>query len=154
MTTVFPEMTRFVVRMIASQTDCPVPCTLSNRYLQRASLTRITGSRKLPAAARTQMPPMIGRDLRDRVFKAKAGDILVGRSPGDQSVLIVEVREVVEVPAEALAKSVEELDEAFAGGVAADTLELFGRALESRHGATFNEAAVDSVFDRLGQIGY
>lgn len=108
----------------------------------------------LPAAARTQMPPMIGQDLRDKVFKARAGDILIGRSPGDQSVLIVEVREVVEVPAEALAKSVEELDKVFAGGVAADTLELFGRALESRHGATFNQAAIDSVFDRLGQIGY
>lgn len=108
----------------------------------------------LPAAARNQIPPMIGRDLRDRVFKAEPGEILVGRSPGDQSVLIVEVREVVEMSGEALTKSVEEIDKAFASAIGADTLEFFGRALEERHGATFNQTAIDAVFERLGQIGY
>lgn len=108
----------------------------------------------LPAVARNQMPPMIGQALRDKVFKAKAGDILIGRSPGDQSVLIVHVREVVELSGETLAKQVEQLEQALSSGVATDMLEYFGRALESRHGATYNRAVIDAVFDRLGQTGY
>ena len=108
----------------------------------------------LPAAARNQMPPMLGQDLRDQVFKAKAGEILVGRSPGGQSVLIVLVREVNELTGEPLTERVAQLEQALGGGVGTDMLEFFGRALEDRHGATFNQSAIDSVFERLGQTGY
>ena len=97
---------------------------------------------------------MLTQDLRTKIFKAKQGDILVGRTAGDQSVLIVLVREVNALEGDALKERVTALETALAGGVSTDMLEYYGRALETRHGATFNQDAINSVFEHLSQVGY
>ena len=109
---------------------------------------------ELPAAVRTQLPPMIGADLRAKIFEAKKDDLLFGRTRGDQSILIVQVRDVTPMEGDALAERVEAVKTAMATSIGADTQELFARALEMRHGATFNQSAIDGVFERLGQTGY
>lgn len=104
---------------------------------------------ELPATTRTQTPPILSRDLREKIFAAKAGDLIIGRTRGDQSVVIALVREVNPLAGDTLKERVKQLEDALAGGVATDTLEFYGRALEERHGATFNQGAVDSVFRAL-----
>ena len=97
---------------------------------------------------------MVGQDLSEQIFKAAKDDILVGRTAGDQSVLIVLVRDILQLEGDALAQRAEAIRNSLAETVAQDSLELFGRALEDRHGATFSQSAIDSSFERLSQTGY
>ena len=109
---------------------------------------------ELPAMLRNQIPQMIGTELSERIFKAEQGDIVLGRTAGSRSVLIVLVREIVALEGDALAERTKAIADGFNRSIAQDSLELYGRSLERRHGATFSQSAVDSVFERLGQIGY
>ena len=108
---------------------------------------------ELPATTRNQMPPMIPQELTRQIFAGDEGEIVMGRSRGEQSVLIVHVREVVPLADDALAERVASVEQALSSGVGTDTLEFFGRALEDRHGAQVNRGAVDTVFEQLGQSG-
>ena len=79
------------------------------------------------------------------------GDMVIGRTRGNQSVLLITVREVKVLEGEALAERVAAAEAALANSVAGDQFEYYGRAVEERHSAFVNAEAVEAVFDSLGQ---
>ncbi len=109
---------------------------------------------EMPAALRNQLPPILDQDLRVRIFTAEKDAILVDRSAGDQSVVIILVREIVPLAGETLTERVTAVEQAMSGSLADDTQEFFARALEVRHEAQVNQGAIDGVFERLGHTGY
>jgi len=106
---------------------------------------------ELPAFTRAQMPPTMSEVTREQIFSAAEGDLVIGRARGNQSVLLITVREVRALEGDALAERVTAAETALASSIAGDQLEFHGRAMEERHGAFVNPEAVEAVFEQLGQ---
>lgn len=109
---------------------------------------------ELPPSTRSAVPPAFSPDLTEAAFAAEQGALLHGRNRGDTAVIILSVREIVPLEGDALTARVTALEEEMQRGIVADTAEFFGRALEKRYPVEVNEAAIDSVFEQLGQSGY
>lgn len=104
----------------------------------------------LPPMSRSRVLPTIPADLATKIFAGKEGEIFVGRTRGDQSVIVAAIKKVNALEGDALKQAKERAELSLVGSVAADQFEMFGRAIEKRHGARIKSGAVDAVFQQLG----
>lgn len=107
-----------------------------------------------PAFSREAPPQVLSRALIGEIFGADVNSRVFGRATDGGGVLVVEVREVTALADEEAASVAEQIDSALSLSMSRDTLDLFARAVEKRHGAAVNQGAIDEVFRLISQSGY
>ena len=104
-----------------------------------------------PSFRRQTAPAFLTREMATEVFEAALDTVVTGRA-GDE-ILVARITHVGGVNEAALIVRLDEITAALGNSLANDYVEYFGRALEARHGATFNPDVIESIFDQLGAQG-
>lgn len=102
---------------------------------------------------RVGAPAPLSPDLVAAVFAAGQGEPVTGRAQGGDAVLLAEVTKVEPLTGAALASAADTVREALTPSIEQDQLAYYSHALEQQYGAQVNSAAIEQVFNRLGQYG-
>jgi len=99
---------------------------------------------------RERPPVSLSADLRDAIFAAKDGEMVVGRDRTGAQVIVAEVRAITPLEGADLEAAVAETQTALEAQVLDDQLTMYARAVRDSYEITINEDAIGAVFERLG----
>lgn len=95
-------------------------------------------------------PRDLPRTLAADVFSLDEGEATARPLVSGDVVVIAEVEEILPGAPDALAELSEQAEAVIAAQIADDSRELFARAIQSSHGGTIDEGAIERVFQQIG----
>src|SRR5699024_2873535 len=99
------------------------------------------------------VPAPVSATLAEAAFSAAKGDPLVGRTRDGEAVLLAVLTAIEPLTGDALTTMTGTVENALNASLAKDQTAYLGHALETRYGVTQNQAAIERVFNQLGQYG-